>query len=381
MITSRSAPGWDICLCLQLTLPGPVRASIRRCAGKAGANKVFWRSKMSGTASKLIRSLLFAALCLLLPAGFAAAQSGPVIYAVINEQDAAALAELFEEQTGLTPTVLRGSTGEIIARVLAEQSNPQADIVLGGPSTLHITLKEEGASEPHELPAGTELPAAAYDPEGYWTGWHTTALGLGVNTERFQARNPEFPLPQTWEDLLQDEFDGEIVVTDPVASSTAYLFVQLQLQRLGWDDGWAYLQELAEMVGQFPSSGAAPAQLVSAGEYTVGVSYVHALARNVAEGIPLAIIVPPGTAGEIGAVSVVAGGPNSEAAHRFVDFILSVEAQQLFTDRSLTAPLNPEVVLPDGVMSAADIDLIDFDPELAAAQRDEVLTAWSELID
>ncbi len=314
-------------------------------------------------------------------AGFAAAQQGPVIYAIINEQDAGALADLFEEQTGLAPTVLRGSTGEIIARVLAEQANPQADIVLGGPSTLHITLKDEGASEPHQLPDGLELPAGAYDAEGYWTGWHTTALGLGINTQRFEARYPGSDLPGSWEDLLHGQYRGEIVVTDPVASSTAYLFVQLQLQRLGWDAGWDYLTELSTMVGQFPSSGAAPAQLVTAGEYTIGVSYVHALARNIAEGAPLAIVVPPGTAGEIGSVSVVAGGPNSEAAHQFVDFILSPEAQQLFTDRSLTAPLHPDVVLPDGVFSAADIELIDFDSEVAASQRDEVLNTWSELVD
>lgn len=336
---------------------------------------------MSGIASSLNRSLLALVLTLVTLGGFAAAQQGPVIYAIINEQDAAALADLFEEQTGLAPTVLRGSTGEIIARVLAERANPQADIVLGGPSTLHITLKEDGASEPHQLPAGLELPANAFDPDGYWTGWHTTALGLGINTQRFQNRYPDSELPVTWEDLLAEQYRGELVVTDPVASSTAYLFVQLQLQRLGWDAGWTFLQQLSGMVGQFPSSGAAPAQLVSAGEYTIGVSYVHALARNIAEGAPLAIVVPAGTAGEIGAVSVVSGGPNSEAAHRFVDFILSAEAQQLFTDRSLTAPLHPDVVLPDGVLSAADIDLIDFDSELAAAQRDEVLETWSELVD
>lgn len=331
-----------------------------------------------------LKSLKFSRLVLALLlslSGLAAAQSGPVIYAIVNEQDALALADLFEEQTGLQPVVLRGSTGEIIARVIAEQGNPQADIVLGGPSTLHITLKDEGVSEPHELPAGSDQPAGTFDPEGYWTGWHTTALGLGINTQRFAARYGERELPATWEDLLDPAFAGEIVVTDPVASSTAYLFVQVQLQRLGEEAGWDYLASLVPQVGQFPSSGAAPAQLVSSGEYTIGVSYIHALARNVAEGLPIAIVVPPGTGGEIGAVSVVKGGPNTEAAHQFVDFILSAQAQQLFTDRSLTAPLHPDVVLPEGAVAAADIDMIDFDSDLAAEQRDGVLNRWSELVD
>lgn len=329
--------------------------------------------------SATLKGLVLAVL--LLVSGMAIAQDGPVIYAIVNEQDALALAGLFEEQTGLRPVVLRGSTGEIIARVIAEQSNPQADIVLGGPSTLHITLKDQGVSEPHALPESVTLPAGSFDPEGYWTGWHTTALGLGINTQRFAARYGDRELPSTWEDLLDPAFAGEIVMTDPVASSTAYLFVQVQLQRLGEEAGWDYLAALVPQVGQFPSSGAAPAQLVSSGEYTIGVSYIHALARNVAEGLPIAIRVPPGTGGEIGAISVVTGGPNTEAAHQFVNFILSAEAQQLFTDRSLTAPLHPDVELPAGAVSAADIDMIDFDADLAAEQRDEVLNRWSELVD
>src|SRR5690625_4225334 len=330
-------------------------------------------------ARTLLTILLYAAG---LAAGSAFAQDdGPVIYAIINEQQAGELADLFTERTGLKPAILRGSTGEIIARVLAEKDNPRADIVLGGPSTLHINLKEEGATEPHELPEGLTLQEGTFDPDGYWTGWHATALGIGINTERFSSRYGDRPWPETWEDLLDPAWKGEIVMTDPVASSTAYLFVQLQLQRLGWDAGWDYLQALVDQVGQLPGSGAAPTQLVSSGEYTLGVSYIHPLSRNLAQGMPLHIVVPPETGGEIGAVSVVRGGPNGEAAHRFVNFILSAEAQQLLTERSRTTTLKPEVVLPEGTVPVTAIGLIDFDPELAAEQRDEVLELWSSLVD
>jgi len=307
------------------------------------------------------------------------AQSGPVIYAIIDEQDARALADLFEERTGMEPSVLRGSTGEIIARVIAERDNPQADIVLGGPSTLHITLRDEGALEPHLRLPEVDLQAGTYDPQGYWTGFHVTALGIGVNVERFAARFPDAELPVTWEDMVDETYRGEIVVTDPVASSTAYLFVQVQLQRLGWDAGWNYLRQLEPLVGQFPSSGSAPAQLLGAGEYTLGVSYVHELANSIEAGMPLALVIPPDTGGAIGSVSIIAGGPNTEAAHEFVDFILGVEAQQLFTDRSLTTPLNPDVVLPAGAVAANSLELLDFDADLAAEQRDEVLQQWGEL--
>lgn len=323
--------------------------------------------------------MLFAAALLL--TSWTYAQRGPVVYAIINEQDALALTDLFFEQTGLAASLLRASTGEIISRVIAEQGNPQADIVLGGPSTLHIVLEEDGALEPYLSPGLQNQPADTYDPQGYWDGWHLTALGIGINTERFAKRYGDKPYPATWEDLLDPAYKGEIVVTDPVASSTAYLFVQLQLQRLGWDAGWNYLAQLAPLVGQFPSSGTAPAQLLGAGEYTLGVSYIHVVARNIDAGQPLALVVPPDTTGEVGAVSIVKDGPNTEAAKQFVDFLLGREAQQLFTDISLTTPVNPEVVLPTGALSVESIQMIDYDPILAADQRNEVLQLWVELVD
>jgi iron(III) transport system substrate-binding protein len=152
------------------------------------------------------------------------------------------------------------------------------------------------------------------------------------------------------------------VVTDPVASSTAYLFVQLQLQRSG-GGGLGLPRALAPLVGQFPSSGGAPPQLVGTGEYTLGVAFVHALARYRAQGFPVTLIVPPATAGEVGAVSIIAGGPNPENARRFVDFILSAEAQQAFVDQSLTTALHPDVVAPAAAVPFDAFDLIDYDPD------------------
>lgn len=322
-----------------------------------------------------------ALLCLALLAPFAVAQGSLLVYAVINQDDAELLTSLFRERTGVDVRFLRGSTGELVARVIAERDNPQADVLLGGAATLHISIAETGALEPYVSPAAADLPATARAEDGTWTGFYLTALGIGVNEERFAQRYGDRPLPATWEDLLDPAFAGEIVMTDPVASSTAYLFLQLQLQRLGESAGWAYLEALAPLVGQFPSSGGAPPQLVGTGEYTLGVAFVHALARYRAQGFPVSLIVPPGTAGEVGAVSIIAGGPNPENARRFVDFVLSAEAQQAFVDQSLTTALHPDVVAPEAAVSFEAFDLIDYDPELAGEQRDEVLLRWQSVVD
>ncbi len=324
---------------------------------------------------------LLVALALGLLAPLALAQGSLLVYAVINQDDAELLTGMFREQTGVDVRFLRGSTGELVARVIAERGAPQADVLLGGSSSLHIAVAEAGALAPYVSPAAAVLPDGARDAEGYWTGFYLTALGIGVNEARFAQRYGERPLPTSWEDLLDPAFAGEIVITDPVASSTAYLFVQAQLQRLGWDAGWAYLEALAPLVGQFPSSGGAPPQLVGTGEYTLGVAFVHALSRYRQQGFPVTLVVPPDTAGEVGAVSLIADGPNADNARLFIDFVLSPEAQQAFVNQSLTTPLHPDVVLPEAAVPFSAIELIDYDPVLAGEQRDEVLLRWQTVVD
>ena len=324
---------------------------------------------------------LLAALAVGSLAPLALAQGSLLVYAVINQDDAELLTGMFREQTGVDVRFLRGSTGELVARVIAERGAPQADVLLGGSSSLHIAVAEAGALASYVSPAAATVPASARDADGYWTGFYLTALGIGVNEARFAQRYGERPLPASWEDLLDPAFAGEIVITDPVASSTAYLFVQAQLQRLGWDEGWAYLEALAPLVGQFPSSGGAPPQLVGTGEYTLGVAFVHALSRYRQQGFPVSLVVPPDTAGEVGAVSLIAGGPNADNARRFIDFVLSAEAQQAFVNQSLTTPLHPDVVLPEAAVPFSAIGLIDYDPVLAGEQREEVLLRWQTVVD
>ncbi len=325
-------------------------------------------------------ALLLAAALVLLP-GVALAQGEVRVYAVINDDDVRLLAEMFEAETGVRVNYLRASTGELVSRVIAEAGAPQADVLLGGPSAQHIAIAETGALAVFHPEGAAGLPAYAVSDEGYWTGFYLTALGIGVNLERFEQRFPNEELPATWDDLLNPAFDGEIVMTDPVSSSTAYLFVQAQLQRLGWEAGWEYLEALASLVGQFPASGGAPPQLVGTGEYAIGVAYVHALARYRNDGFPVSTIVPPATAGEVGSVSVIAGGPNPENARRFVEFVLSAKAQEAFSAQSFTTPLNPQAALPEGANTFAEFDLIDYDAELAGEQRDEVLLLWQQVVD
>jgi len=301
------------------------------------------------------------------------------VYSILHDEETQALADLFTQKTGIQVNYLRATTGELVNRIIAEKNDPKADVLLGGASTYHIQSEKEGALHSYKPSLSKELPSYAKSENGTWTAFCVLSLGIGVNKARFEEKFPGVAYPSTWDDLLNPLFKDEIVMTNPSSSSTAYLFVQNQLQRLGWTKGWDYLTKLASQVGQFPDSGSAPPKLVGTGEYAIGVAYIHALAKYRGQGFDIVTICPEKSAGDVDCVSITKNAKNLENAKKFVDFILSKEAQELMSSIDFTVPVNPEAKLAEGSTRIEDIDLIDYDRVKASEQKNEVLSLWSKL--
>lgn len=298
------------------------------------------------------------------------------VYSIIHDEETEALTKLFTEKTGIPVSYLRATTGELVNRVITEKNDPQADILLGGASSYHIQADNEGALESYASPLAKDLPSYAVAKDNTWTGFCVLTLGIGVNAKRFAEKFPGIPLPKTWTDLANPIFKGEVVLNNPSASSTGYLFVQNQLQRLGEEKGWEYLHALTKNVGQFPDSGSAPAKLLGTGEYTLGVSYLHALAKYNAQGFDVKPIAPPQSVGDVDCISIMKNTKNLAAAKKFVDFMLSVEAQELMSNYTFTTPVNPKARSVKGSIAIADINLIDYDVQKASAEKTAVLDRW-----
>ena len=302
------------------------------------------------------------------------------IYSIIHDEETKALTDLFTQKTGIPVSYLRATTGELVNRVITEKDNPQADILLGGATAYHIKAEYAGALQEYDSPLSKNIPSYAKSASNSWTGFCILTLGIGINQSRFDQKYPGKKLPATWEDLIDSDYKGEIVMTNPVASSTAYLFLQNQLQRSGWDKGWEYLIALSELVGQFPDSGSAPPKLIGTGEYTIGIAYLHALAKYKSQGFDITLVAPPESVGDVDCVAILKNTKNLSAAQKFVDFILSTEAQELMSSIDFTNPVNPEAKAADGCIPLSQINLIDYDAERSAKEKDAALEKWSKSV-
>lgn len=302
-----------------------------------------------------------------------------MVYSALHEYEIARILDAFSKETGIPTDFIRASAGEIVARVSAESAAPRADIFLGGPGDSHAVLIPQGALLPYQSPTAADIDDFYLDPEYHWNGFYLGALGIAINTERFEAEIQPLGLdyPKTWEDLLDPAYKNEIVVANANTSGTGYTFAVNHLRRLGEEAGWDFLDAFHENVHHYTRSGAAPARMVGAGEFIIGITFGHDILKPLSAGYPLKLVYPPNVAWEIGGVSIIKGGPNEEAAKKFIDWVLGQEAGQLHSDLSMRISTRTDVSLPPGATPLEEIVLIDYFLDWAADNRVRVLDEWS----
>src|SRR6476661_6458569 len=97
------------------------------------------------------------------------------------------------------------NSGQALAQILAEKSNPVGDIGYFG-VTFGMKAKAQDALEPYKPAKWDEVPAGLKDADGYWTTIHSGTLGLFVNKDALGGK----PVPACWKDLLKPDYKGMV---------------------------------------------------------------------------------------------------------------------------------------------------------------------------
>ena len=327
---------------------------------------------------------LFAAILFCVPAAVLAQGPLTVYCSILDEQCRNGVAA-FERASGIKVTMVRKSTGETYAQIRAEASNPRGDVWWGGPADPHMQAAEEGLLEEYRSPRLAELHPWAqrlaelskFRVSGIYLG----ALGIGYNTEVLKKKG--IPEPKCWADLLDAKFRDEVQIADPNSSGTAYVMLATMVQLMGEDTGFAYLKALHRNVNQYTKSGIAPVKATATGETGVGIAFMHDMVTMRVQGAPVKTIAPcEGTGYEIGAVSLIKGRKNAEAARKFVDWALSPEAQKLvFADLKIySIPSNKAAKAHPEAPDLGAIKLISYDSVKygSSAERNRLLKKWGD---
>ncbi|KMK74905.1 ABC transporter substrate-binding protein [Alkalihalobacillus pseudalcaliphilus] len=290
------------------------------------------------------------------------------------------IAEAFEEETGTPVNVHYAGTNVLVNQMIAEMDNPEADVWYGGGGILPF----ESAIERGFIQAYTPELAENWDvyqdgikmrhEDFKWVGMEVFVLGLIYNTDLVD----ESELPQTWDELLDEKWAGEIQMPNPAASGTATLLVLSQLMDKGEESGWAYFDALVENVSSFPDSGGAPAQAAAAGEASIGIGFDFMAYQMKDRGESVDFHIPANTPVLVNPAAMIENGPNSEGAEQLIDFMLSPKGQQIKADW-FHIPIDPSIEgkSPLTLDSLKD-KAMDLDIDWVVENYDRIRNEWRE---
>jgi iron(III) transport system substrate-binding protein len=329
------------------------------------------------------RLLLVALLTAIAVSGFSGGQPEPTVlhmYTAFDTEEAQLYIEAFEAETGIQVEWVRMSSGEVLARVEAEASNPQASVWHAGSNTSHINAASKGLLAPYRPNTDFTLAPQLHADDWAWTGFYTGAIGFISNKDFLKEKGVD--APTSWRDLLNPAFARNVAMAYPYTSGTAYTTYATLVQMLGEKetlDWWEKFDK--QSIFQYTKSGTGCIPMVGLKEVGVGIAFSHDIvAKGIKPGYPVVMTFPKeGTGYEVGGLSLIKGGPEPELGKQFIDWCYTVKAQNLFQEYN-RLPVNPKATVAPGAVTMDQVELIDYDAIWAGQNKDRLIEAWRDRI-
>ena len=239
------------------------------------------------------------------------------------------LAAAFTEKTGIEVEQFQGTTGEILARLEAEEANPVADVVILASWSDGLSMKSEDKLESYTPANADKINEGWIDSDSTLFGYSASAVGVIYNTTIISELNAD------WSELASEEYKDMIAIPDPEKSGACKDFLAGLVT--GLEDGKSIMESWAANGLTVPGANKAALEAVTTGEKAILIAGVDYNAySSINKGEPLAIYYPAsGTVVNPRPAMILKTAPNMDNAKAFIDFLFSDEAQQLVADAYL----------------------------------------------
>ena len=267
--------------------------------------------------------------------------------------------ENFTAATGIRVNLIEGSGDELLERIRNEGAASPADLFVtvdGG--RLHRAV-EAGVFSPVDSAILEErVPAKFQDPDNLWFGLSARARVIFYRT----ADGAPEGLAD-YEDLADPRFAGQICIRSSSNIYNVSLMAEL-IELIGAEAAEAWAAGVNANLARAPQGGDTDQlRALAAGECDLAVSNTYYWGRLMASDVPedravgeaLSFIYPNqdnrGTHVNISGAGVLTHAPNRENAIRFLEYLVSDEAQAIFADSNNEYPIVDGVAI-QGPMAA-----------------------------
>jgi len=320
---------------------------------------------------KLIFSVLAVLISVIFTTSGLRAEDEINVYLGFSREVNEALVKKIKEKTGIVAKGISLSWGEIGARVRMEAPRFNADMIWSVGATVAIDCAQRGYFETYKSPIWDDIDAAFKSPDNsYYVAGNMSFLLLG-NKERLAKKG--YGMPMSYKNLLDPKWKGEIVVSSPRTSGTAYLVIYSMFQLYGEKEGWKFLEALDKNVAFYTKSGNAPTELVGRGEYLLGLAADENVLPSIQRGYPIQWVVPvEGIGYEGNCVSIFKGTKKLALCKKVIDYLGTKDASEFLASWGYIAP-RP---VTSSLYGAITPEFIKLDHAWAVKNKRRIVKLW-----
>ena len=300
-------------------------------------------------------------------------------YSIWPENWAKPMFEEFEKATGIRVNFIRFSSGEALARVIAEKNTPRVDVLFGGPVETHAAGIKEGIFESYKPPAFAVLPPRFKHSDGQWVAIADDPLVFMSNNKFLREKG--LKPPASWDDLLDPAYKNQLQMADARTSGTAVtrIFSILEVNNRDEEKAFAYMKKLRPNVQVYTKSGGGGTIPVGLGQAGAGIFFIVDALKTKQEGYDVSVSFPKegiGTAAE--AIALVKGAKNPALGKKLIDWASSPAMQSLFAPYKINfVPAHPDVkVEPSLAEVLKGAKIFPIDDRYAGDNRKRIVERW-----
>lgn len=318
-----------------------------------------------------MKNMIVILAALLLLAACGGGKNTVAIYTHNVEDEMQPMVAALEDAIDVKVDFLNLSSEEGYSRAEAEFPNVGAEVQWGQLHSLALLAQEEDMLGAYQSPEWEDVPDEFKDPEGRWYGWSYWYNELAVNTELVEELGLD--MPTSWEDLIDPQYKGEIVMPDPSVSGTGFLLVSTIIQIMGEEAAWDYFEKLDENVGQYVESADVPGQMAAQGEFAIGITWDQAVNNFIVEGYPIEGVIPEeGVGYDLDVIWIYKGNEDNEDVQKVIDYVGS-EAGMKESGKYRSMVTKPGI---EGTAGDSEPNLIYYDALWAAENRSKIQEEW-----
>ncbi|SBV97858.1 Extracellular solute-binding protein family 1 [uncultured delta proteobacterium] len=291
------------------------------------------------------------ALCLAL--GFAAqanAAEKMILYTSMKESLIGAIYDAFKKKhPDTTIDYQSAGAGKLMAKIAAERQAGKvlADVLWTSEVPDFYNLKSEGMLETYVPTNFKELINPFDDHDGSFTAARLGTLGIVYNTKFIKQA------PAKWDDIFGKDFNGAFGIANPALSGTAYMSISLLVKQFGWE----FIEKMAANKSKIGKGAGQVVDDTASGELVGCIAVDYITLDKIKKGATLGYAFPPEILVVPSPVAIIKGTPNLSAAKKFVDFLLSKEAQEIIAAEG-TLPVRNDVALNPGLPIASPAEAV-----------------------